>query len=135
MLIVPLALHCVDSCIFVFTSFDTVCCFGFSARPLPLPPPPPPHHPSPNFFIRFSFFVKIHLLESSQLESYDYPPPTPSFPIFYQISFGPVFTASTSPDKGHTVRNITELRAYFAPLAVLLFVIASVYQRLSALVL
>ena len=29
MLIVPHALHCVDGCIFVFTSFDTVCCFGF----------------------------------------------------------------------------------------------------------
>ena len=57
MLIVPYALHCVDSCIFVFTSFDTVCCFGFSAAPLT---------PFPNvLFIRFSFFVKIHLLESS----------------------------------------------------------------------
>ena len=42
MLIVPHALHCVDSCIFVFTSFDTVCCFGFSAAR-----PPPPF---PNFF-------------------------------------------------------------------------------------
>ena len=43
MLIVPHALHCVDySCIFVFTSFDTVCCFGFSARPLP---------PFPKFFL------------------------------------------------------------------------------------
>ena len=46
----------------VFTSFDTDCCFGFSARPAH--PPPLPQI----FFIRFSFFVKIHLLESSQLE-------------------------------------------------------------------
>ena len=61
MLIVPHALHCVDSCIFVFTSFDTVCCFGFS-------PPLPQTKFFIFFFIRFSFFVKIHLLESSQLE-------------------------------------------------------------------
>ena len=79
MLIVPHALHCVDSCIFVFTSFDTVCCFGFSARP----PSPFPQI----FFIRFSFFVKFHLLESSQSCRVTLPPPTPSFPqfFFYQI--------------------------------------------------
>ena len=58
MLIVPHALHCVDSCIFVFTSFDTVW-HTVLVSVLPL---------SPNCFIRFSFFVKIHLLESSQSE-------------------------------------------------------------------
>ena len=39
MLIVPHALHCVDGCIFEFTSFDTVCCFGFYLVPSPPPPP------------------------------------------------------------------------------------------------
>ena len=61
-LIVPHALHCVDSCIFVFTSFDSLAyCFGSVPAPQPLP----------QFFYqihRLSFFVKIHLLESSQLE-------------------------------------------------------------------
>ena len=60
MLIVPHALYCVDICIFVFTSFDTV----WHTVLVSVPPPPL----SQNFFIRFSFFVKIHLLESSQLE-------------------------------------------------------------------
>ena len=77
MLFVPHALHCVDSCIFVFTSFDTVWHTVLvsvpPATPAPRNPPPAPPHPSfrpfPEiFFIRFSFFVKIHLLESSQLE-------------------------------------------------------------------
>ena len=62
MLIVPHALHCVDSCIFVFTSFDTV--WHTVLVSVPGPPTPFPQF----FFIRFSFFVKIHLLESSQLE-------------------------------------------------------------------
>ena len=49
MLIVPHALQCVDGCFFVF--------YGIW------------HFASPEFFfIRFSFFVKIHLLESSRLE-------------------------------------------------------------------
>ena len=61
MLIVPHALHCVDSCIFVFTSFDTVWHTVFVS----VPPPTPFRN---FFFIRCSFFVKIHLLESSQLE-------------------------------------------------------------------
>ena len=86
MLIVSHALHCVDSCIFVFTSFDSVC----HTVKVTVPPPPPPQivaflylphltqsailfrlqcpPPPPPHFIRFSFFVKIHLLESSQLE-------------------------------------------------------------------
>ena len=55
MLIVPHALHCVDSCIFVFTSFDTVWhTVLVTVPPAPLPPK--------IFFIRFSFFVQIHLL-------------------------------------------------------------------------
>ena len=61
MLIVPHAPHCVDSCIFVFylIRHSLAYCFGFSA-------PPPPPSPFPQFFfIRFSYFVKIHLLESS----------------------------------------------------------------------
>ena len=58
MLTVPHVLHCVDSYIFVFTSFDTV----WHTVLVSVPPPP-----SPFFFIRYSFFVKIHLLESSQL--------------------------------------------------------------------
>ena len=63
MLIGPHALHCVDSCIFVFTSFDTV----WHTVLVSVPGPPPAPFPK-IFFIRFSFFVKIHLLESSQLE-------------------------------------------------------------------
>ena len=67
MLIVPHALHCVDGCIFVFTSFDTVCCFGFIQ--CPAPPPPPPK--KKNFIILSDLAslskFKIHLLESSQL--------------------------------------------------------------------
>ena len=61
MLIVPHALHCVDSCIFVFTSIEIVVflylphltqsgiLFWFQC-----PNPPPPthtHHPSPKFFL------------------------------------------------------------------------------------
>ena len=63
MLIVPHALHCVDSCIFVFylIGHSLAYCFGFQCHP------PPPLFPQV-FFIRFSFSVKIHLLESSQLE-------------------------------------------------------------------
>ena len=62
MLIVPHALHCVDSCIFVFYLIwhSLAYCFGISAPQLP----PFPHF----FFIRISLFVKIHLLERSQLE-------------------------------------------------------------------
>ena len=73
MLIVPHALHCVDGCIFVFTAFDTVCCFGFIQCLAPPPPPPPPPPPTKkNFFIILSDLAslskfKIHLLESSQL--------------------------------------------------------------------
>ena len=68
-----------------FTSFDTVCIlFWFQY----------PHPPFPHFFIRFSFFVKIHLLESSQLELKGYPPPLSSF---FLSDFAPLFTASTSP--------------------------------------
>ena len=61
MLIVPHALHCVDSCIFVFTLLDTV----WHSVLVSVPPPP---FPIFFFFIRFSFFVNIHLPESSQLE-------------------------------------------------------------------
>ena len=93
MLIVPHALHCVDSCIFVFTSFVTVCCLGFSA---PL---------FPQFsFIRFSFFVKIHLLESSQLELWDYPPLFPQF-FLSDLVLAPSSLHQPPPDKGHTVRE------------------------------
>ena len=73
MLIVPHALHCVDSCIFVFTSLDTVWHTVLVSVPLPTPSPK-------FFFIRFSFFVKIHLLESSQ--SCRVTPPPPPFPKF-----------------------------------------------------
>ena len=71
MLIVPHALHCVDGCIFVFTSFDTVCCFGFIQCPAP-PPPPPPKKKKKKKFIILSDLAslskfKIHLLESLQL--------------------------------------------------------------------
>ena len=45
MLIVPHALHCVDSCIFVFTSSDTVWHTVLVSVP-GLPPPP-----FPNFFL------------------------------------------------------------------------------------
>ena len=53
----------------VFTSFDTVCCFGFIQ--CPAPPPPPPPKTKKKFIIlsdltSYSKF-KIHLLESSQL--------------------------------------------------------------------
>ena len=90
MLIVPHALHCVDSCIFVFTSFDT----GWhtvlvSMPPFPplSPPPPPPSPPTPFpkiVFIRFSFFVKIHLLLTRELtvKVVGLPPPPP-FPQFF----------------------------------------------------
>ena len=74
MLIVPHALYCVDGCIFVFTSFDTVCCFGFiqCPAPLPPPPPPPPKKKKKKKIIILSDLAslskfKIHLLESSQL--------------------------------------------------------------------
>ena len=76
MLIVPHALHCVDSCIFVFYLIwhSLAYRFGFSA-PHPLP--------FPNFFyIRFSFFVKIQLLQSSQSCRVT---PAPFPQMFYQI--------------------------------------------------
>ena len=100
MLIVPHALHCVDGCIFVFISFDTVCCFGFiqcPAPPSPSPPPPPPPQKKKkkkNFFfyyIRFSFFVKIQnslTRELTVIRVVGLPsPPPPRFPqlFFYQI--------------------------------------------------
>ena len=119
MLIVPHALHCVDSCIFVFTSFDTVCCFGFSARPPPPPPPPLPPPPSPQFFffIRFSFFVKFHLLESSQSCRVTLPPPTPSFPNFFLSDLVLVPSSLHQPprDKGHTVREYYWATGVFCP--------------------
>ena len=70
-----LYIHCVDGCIFEFTSFDTVCCFGFIQCPAPPPPPPPPppkKKKKKNFIIILSDLAslskfKIHLLESSQL--------------------------------------------------------------------
>ena len=95
MLIVPRALHCVNSCIFVFTSFDTVWHTVLVSVPppppppqsgilfwfqCPLPPPPPPR--AKFFFIRFSFFVKIHLLELT-VRVVGLPPLSPSF--FYQM--------------------------------------------------
>ena len=111
MLIVPHALHCVDSCIFVFTSFDTVCCFGFSARPSP------PPSPFPNFFfIRFSFFVKFHLLESSQSCRVTLPPP-PLSPIFFlsDLVLVPSSLHQPPPDKGHTVREYYWATGVFCP--------------------
>ena len=54
MLIVPHALHCVDSCIFVFYLIwhSLAYCFGFSA-------PPPPPHTNNNKIVRIRFFVKF----------------------------------------------------------------------------
>ena len=49
MLIVPHALHCVDSCIFVFTSFDTV--WHTVLVSVPAPPLPHPTPLSPKFFL------------------------------------------------------------------------------------
>ena len=101
MLIVPHTLHCVDSCIFVFTSFDTVWHTVLVSVPGPPPPPPPPLPKI--FFIRFSFFVKIHLLESSQLP----PPPPPPFPQIFlsDLVLAPSSLYQPPPDKGHTVRE------------------------------
>ena len=89
MLVVPHALHCVDSCIFVFYLIwhNLANCFGFSA----------PHPPFPKyFFIRFSFFVKIHLLESS-VRVVGLHPLLLSQNFFIRFNFGLLFTASTSP--------------------------------------
>ena len=61
MLIVPNALHCVDDCaVLYFTSFDTAC----HTILIPVSDPPPPQKKK----IRFRFFVKTHLLESSKLD-------------------------------------------------------------------
>ena len=97
MLIAPHALHCVDSCFFVFTSFDTVWHTVLVSVP---PPPPPPLHQ--NFFIRFSFFVKIHLLLTRKLTVRVVglpPPPLPRI-LFIRFSFGPLFTASNFQCRG-----------------------------------
>ena len=78
MLIVPHALHCVDSCIFVFTSFDTVWHTVLVSVPA--------LHPLPqNVFIRFSFFVKIHLLLIRELTVRVVGLPPPPFPKFIFI--------------------------------------------------
>ena len=72
MLIVPLALHCVDGCCFVFyRSWQSGILFWFQCSLHLSPPPPPPPHPTPSaffFLFRYGLFVKIHLLESSKLE-------------------------------------------------------------------
>ena len=79
MLSVPHVLHCVDSCIFVFTSCDTVCCFGFSA-------PPPPPHPQ-NFFYQIKLLCQNSLTRELTVRVVGLPPPPPpSLPkFFYQI--------------------------------------------------
>ena len=111
MLIVPHALHCVDGCIFVFTSFDTVCYFGFIQCPAP-PPPPPPQKKKFFFyyFIRFSFFVKIQnslTRELTVIRVVGLPSP-PTFPPIIFLSdlvLAPSSLHQPPPDKGHTVRE------------------------------
>ena len=102
LLIVPHALHCVDSCIFVFTSFDTVWHTVLVSTPPPPSPPPTLHF----FFIRFSFFVKIHLLERAH-RVVGLPLPPPPFPeiLFSNLVLAPSSLHQPPPDKGHTVRE------------------------------
>ena len=94
---------------------------------MPSPPPPPPKTQKYFFyyFIRFSFFVKIQnslTRELTVIRVVGLPSP-PRFPQLFFLSdlvLAPSSLHQPPPDKGHTVRDITELRAYFAPLAVLL---------------
>ena len=83
MLIVPHALHCVDSSVFVFTSFDTV--WHTVLVSVPAPPPPPPTLP------------QIFLSDLASL---------PLFPIFLSdLVLAPSSLHQPPPDKGHTVRE------------------------------
>ena len=116
MLIVPHALHCVDSCIFVFTSFDTVWHTVLVSVP-PLPSPPSPKI----FFIRFSFFFKIHLLESSRSCRVTPPPPPPpphpplSPNFLSDLVLAPSSLHQPPPDKGHTVREYYWATGVYCP--------------------
>ena len=138
MLIVPHALHCVDGCIFVFTSFDTVCCFGFIQCQVPPPPqsvvlvsfsaqhPPPPPPPKKKkkkknyYFIRFSFFVKIQnslTRELTVIRVVGLPSP-PTFPPIIFLSdlvLAPSSLHQPPPDKGHTVREYYGATGVFCP--------------------
>ena len=84
---------------------QSVVLVSFSAQPPPPPPPPPPKTQKYFFyyFIRFSFFVKIQNSLTRELTvirvvGLPSPPPhvSPNY-FFNRFSFGPVFTASTSP--------------------------------------
>ena len=96
MLIVPHALHCVDRCIFVFTSFDTVCCFGFSA----------PTPPSPKFFFLSDLAsLSKSLTRELTVRLVGLPPP-PLSPFFLSdLVLAPSSLHQPPPDKGHTVRE------------------------------
>ena len=98
-------IHLLDCCIFVFTSFDTV----WHTVLVSVPPPPPT---PTNLFIRCSFLVKIHLLESRELTVRvvglpPLPPPPRPLPEFFlsDLVLAPSSLHQPPPDKGHTVRE------------------------------
>ena len=89
MLIVSHALQFVDSCIFVFTSFDTVWHTVLVAHSSP---PSLPH----KFFYQIELLCQNSLTRELTVRVIGLAPPFP--PIFFiRFSFGPLFTASTSP--------------------------------------
>ena len=95
MLIVPHALHCIFCILLHLTQSGIV--FWFQC--------PPPTPLSPFVFVRFSFFVKIHLLQSSQLELYGYTPPKLAPNFLSDLVLAPSSLHQPPPDKGYTVRE------------------------------
>ena len=94
MLIVPRALHCVDSCIFVFTSFDTV----WHTVLVSVPPPIPP---LPHFF--FKLLCQNSLTRELTVRFIGLPP-APFPPIFLSdLVLAPSSLHQPPTDKGHTV--------------------------------
>ena len=87
MLIVPHALHFVDSCIFVINSFNTV----WHTVLVSVPPPPFP----PFFLSDLACLSKFTYQRAHSKSCSVIPPPFPQF-FFIRFSFGPFYTASTS---------------------------------------
>ena len=109
MLIVPHALHCVDSCIFVFTSFDTV----WHTVLVSVPGTPPP--PFPNFFYQIELLCQNSLTRELTVRVVGLPPALS--PIFFlsDLVLAPSSLHQPPPDKGHTVREYYWATGVFCP--------------------
>ena len=98
MLIVPHALHCVDSCNFVFTSFDTV---WHTILVLVTAPTS-----FPIFFYQIKLLSQNSLTRELTVRVVGLPPPPHPFAHFFLSDL--VLAPSSlhqPPDKGHTVRE------------------------------